>query len=153
MLEGLPNGQGPFVKVATGVSESDFPASATVSPTSASNTDRPATITDDDIQKVMEIFDAVQRKTINEKEAERRLQAVVNGRDPALLAWIVRRVPIYDGQSRGWVSFARYEDQTLMTFNLSSELDLDPVKTTLAILFGKYKDSAQEFQAMGCGGG
>ncbi|MEP7288813.1 MAG: SH3 domain-containing protein [Chloroflexota bacterium] len=155
MLESLPNGKSPFVKISSDVSAKDFPAVVTPDPasTTPSAADRPANITDADIQAVMDTFDGVQSGKLNEKQAGTKLQNFVGNRSSVTLAWIVRRVPIYDGNTHGWFSFARYQDSTVMNFNLTSELDIHPVQTVLAILFGKYKDPVQILESIGCGGG
>jgi hypothetical protein len=153
MLESLPNGNSPYVKLTLDA-PSDFPTpSAPLATADAPTTsDRPAGLTDDDVQRVTDIFNSVALGKLKEAQATDKLQAVVTDRGSEILAWIVRHVPIYDGKTGSWVSMSRYEDETLMIYNLQSDLDNDPVTTTINILFGKYTDEKSEFQAIGCGG-
>ncbi len=166
MLEGVPNSTQLYVQLTKDAPASDFAATdatstATSAATSAApatpavnnNTARPAFVTDDDIQAATSIFQAVQDNKITEAQATSDLQALVDGHDPALLPWIVRRVPVYDGKLHQWISFARYDDMSIMDFSPGSQLDVDPVTTTITILFGKYTNAKQEFQSVGCGGG
>jgi len=157
--ESLSTGRDPLFKLSMAVTSADFAAVPTPTAQASDGAphtvadSRPAGLSDVDIQNVIDIFTGVQKKQINQKDAATRLQAFVDARGTAFLVWIARHVPIYDGHKSAWYSFARYEDNSLMIFTIDSELDMNPVETTVAILFGKYTESAAIFESFGCGGG
>ncbi len=159
ILESLTTGRNPLLKLSSAVTSADFAAVPT--PTAQASDSAPRTVADSrpvglsdaDIQGVIDIFTGVQKKQLNQTDATARLQAFVDARSEAVLVWIVRHVPIYDGHKSAWYSFARYEDNSLMIFTIDSQLDVDPVETTIAILFGKYTESKAIFESIGCGGG
>src|SRR5205807_781663 len=122
--------------------------------TTVNYSDRPSWVTDSDIQTEMGIFGEVQHHTnADAQTVQAELQKVVDASSPAMLAWIVRRVPIYDSKTGRWESFARYQDLSLMHWTLTSQLDTDPVTTTSNILCGNYDSTEEGWQSMGCGGG
>ncbi|HLY26473.1 MAG TPA: SH3 domain-containing protein [Aggregatilineales bacterium] len=157
MLESMPNGQDPFVKLTTDVSSPDFPAVATPAPTEDASTSsgvsnaRPENLTDADIQTVKDIFAAVQNQKYSQADVTYLLQQFVNSHNAASLAWIVRHIPIYNGRDGVWYSFDMFQDYSLMNFRINSDLDIKPVDTTIGILFGRYATENDILSVMGCG--
>jgi hypothetical protein len=144
LLEGRPDGKGNYISYTQLSGESDAITGV--------ETDRPNKLKDDDITEVMGIFQNAQTGDMEYDEVQSALEDFVDRLGTASLAWIVRRVPIYDGKRGQWMSFARYENKHIMNFDFSSELDNDPVNTTLNILYGNYPDDDHLFMSIGCGG-
>jgi len=142
VLEGVPQGKTDYEHY-TAISKTSDPKA---------KTDRPEKITDEDIETVSAIFQDVQSYKANKTEVEKRLTAFVEATDKDTLAWIVRRVPVYNVVVDRWQSFVRYANFTAMKWRSNSPLDLDPVATTLDIIYGDYAlDPNQFWNMVGCG--
>jgi hypothetical protein len=142
LLEGVPQGRVDYIHYTE------------PSKTNSGNvkTDRPVKISDEDIEAVSTIFKDIQSGALAKPEAEGALMTFVKANDKDTLAWIVRRIPVYNHTSGKWESFARYTNLSAMKFKANSQLDLDPVGTTIDIIYGEYETVDQVWEAMGCGG-
>jgi SH3-like domain-containing protein len=145
MMEGQSDGKGGYSAYAT--------LSVNTGAATGADTGRPEKLTDSDIQAVTAIFQAVQKKESDLQTTTKALTDEVENTGTDGLAWIVRHVPIYDGKTEHWQSFARYEDLSVMPFDLNSDLDKDPVSIATNILFGNYQTNEELLGSMGCGGG
>jgi hypothetical protein len=152
LLEGRPivtntGGYTPYAELQANSGNVDTPVLESVT------NKRPTQATDEAILTLTQIFAQVQAKTLTQDDAESLLRAAAKTYGKDTLAWVVRRIQIYDGKEKAWVSFSRYQDQSLIDFNTHAPLDDDPVSVILSILFGSYTSPSALFDSLGTKGG
>jgi hypothetical protein len=101
---------------------------------------RPPQVLNWHIEQVLEIQRQVAAQEISRKEAENRLDDLLLEIGTDGLAWITRRVPVYDGQSGHWLSFGQYADNLVdaSAVDPAARFASDPVGTTTDLLYGDY---------------
>lgn len=99
--------------------------------------ERPPQVTDAHVERVRAIQEQASRGEISQSEAEAQLFAVAAeiGRDG--LAWIVRRLPVYDAASGSWLPFEHIAEGLAAESGVApgSRLATDPVGTAVDLLF------------------
>ena len=88
---------------------------------------------------------------INETQAEQQLNRLVSEIGADGLAWITRRVPIYDGQTGRWISFGQYADNMVDDAGVDPDTRFaqDPVGTTADLMFGNYESVDEIIEWLG----
>jgi len=100
----------------------------------------PAQVTDVHIEQILRIQEQVANGEINRSDAEAQLDEIASEIGADALAWIVRRVPVYDSERDRWVTF----DDFLRDWSIDYEMDADsrfaqdPVGTAADLMFGNY---------------
>jgi hypothetical protein len=101
------------------------------------NDDRPSTVTDAHVEAFHNIQRQVKQGEISEAEADRRMENIAAEVGAAGLKWLVRRVPVYDGKNKKWMSFDTYASDMADDYgDGTSRFEQDPVGTAVDMVFG-----------------
>lgn len=112
-------------------------SSVTITASGWAADDQPATVSQADIDYAIDIQRQVSAGTLSVNEAESRLEDLAVDIGAEGLEWLVRRVPIYDGQN--WMSFDTYADNLVENYgtgNGTSRLEQDPIGSAMDLMFG-----------------
>ena len=142
LSEALQDGEGgntPFVRVEV---TSYLP----------DETIRPTVVTNDHIEEAREISRQFADGVISEREVERSFDKLVGEVGADGLAWIVRRVPFYDGKEERWTAFGRYSEEFVEDFDQDARIARDPIGTASDMLFGNYDSPNDMLDWMGFNG-
>jgi len=106
---------------------------------------QPPQVTAAHIEWMLAIQRDVASGLINRAMAEQQLNQLLSEIGADGLAWIIRRVPVFDGQTGHWMSFAQYADNMAdeVALDPGTRVAQDPVGTTADLMFGNY-DSVDE---------
>jgi len=108
-------------------------------------------VTNAHIEQAQAIQRDVASGLINETQAEQQLNRLVSEIGADGLAWITRRVPIYDGQTGRWISFGQYADNMVDDAGVDPDTRFaqDPVGTTADLMFGNYESVDEIIEWLG----
>lgn len=111
---------------------------------------RPSQVTEADIRQVRSIQEELTSGELDEDEAESRLEAVALQIGGDGLAWILRRLPIYDDATGEWTSLEQYAADLALESDVDadSRLATDPVGVGVDLFLGDY-DSGDLLEWMG----